>query len=288
MKNVLLFFFSQLVMKKSLYYIGFALLIIFAAIGLFLSAGYAAVRFGWTNSEGIVDEQRDDFIKGENLSWTETAEWITLKAAIIKDQNIINRAAKDAGVEPRLIVENLIGEQLRFFFDDRESYKKFFAPLKILGSETQFSWGVMGVKENTALQIEKNLTDRDSVFYLGSQYEHLLDFKTSASTSTSSSTPISQQRFVRMTDQHDHYWSYLYAGLYIHQIQNQWKAAGFNISDRADIIATLYNIGFANSTPNANPQSGGASIPVGDTTWSFGSLASSFYHSDELITEFPR
>ena len=140
----------------------------------------------------------------------------------------------------------------------------------------------MGIKEETALQIEKNLKDTTSPFYLGSKYENLLDFN------TATSTGITDQRFIRMTDQHAHYYSYLYAGLYLKQIETQWKNAGFNISNRPDILSTLYNIGFKNSKPNANPQSGGAEIPIAGKTYSFGSFAGAFYNSNELLMEFPR
>jgi hypothetical protein len=286
------FFFMQTNLKNILKIVGKTVVIIFAIIGFLLTSVYFAVRFGLTNTDGIIDTQRQEFLSGgnsqqnssgQNLSWQTTPEWQTLKSAVLKDQNAINKASSVSGVPARLIVENLIAEQLRFFYDDRESYKKFFEPLKILGSETQFSWGVMGVKEETAVQIEKNLTDKSSAFYLGDSYSHLLDFKTA---------DIQQERFARMTDQHDHYYSYLYAGLYLKQIEQQWKNAGFDISTkenlRPEILATLYNVGFKNSLPNPNPKSGGAGIPIGTGTMSFGSLAKSFYDSNELINEFPR
>lgn len=277
--------------KKISKIIGIYLVLIFAIIGFSLSVGYVAIKLGWTNTNGMVDNQRQAFLNNTDQtanvssaqnSWESTPEWTTLKEALIKDQGIINRASATSGVPARLIVENLVAEQLRFFFDDRESYKKFFEPLKILGSQTQFSWGVMGIKEDTAIQIEKNLKDTNSSFYLGMQYEQLLSFQSTVNSQQK------EERFTRMTDQHDHYWSYLYAGLYIHQIENQWKHEGFDISKRPDIIATLYNVGFINSKPNANPQSGGASIPLNGQTWSFGSLAQSFYNSSELLDQFPR
>ncbi len=281
-------------MKKILKIIGIAIVLLFALIGFVLTAGYIAIRLGWTNTPGMIDNQRQAFLDGGNNvagqmasvidsssqnSWDNTPEWFTLKAAILKDQVVINRAATTSGVPARLIVENLIAEQLRFYYDDRASYEKFFAPLKILGSETQFSWGVMGIKEATAVNIEKNITATTSPFYLGNQYQHLLDFQ---------STSINQERFTRMTNQDDHYYSYLYAGLYIHQVEHQWLTSGFDISQKPDVVATLYNIGFANSHPHMGAQSGGAAIPLGTVVWSFGSLAKSFYDSNELVNEFPR
>jgi hypothetical protein len=170
-------------------------------------------------------------------------------------------------------------EQLRLFYTERESYKKFFEPLKILGSQTKFSWGVMGIKEDTAIQIENYLKDKTSPYYLGKSFENLLDFQ---------AADIKQERFTRMTDQHAHYYSYLYAGLYLKEVMMQWKTAGFDISDRPDILTTLYNIGFANSKPKSDPQSGGAEINLYGHIYSFGSLGKEFYDSNELTDEFPR
>jgi len=266
------------------------LVYIFAFIGFGLTAGFFAVKYGLTNTSGVIDTQRQNFLDGgktpetttnspSDMYWATLPEWQTIRAAILKDKAVIYRASATAGVSPRLIITQLVVEQLRLFYTERESYKKFFEPLKILGSQTQFSWGVMGTKEETAIEIENNLKNRSSTYYLGSTYEHMLDFKTA---------DIKQERFTRMTDQHDHYYSYLYAGLYLKQIMTQWKSAGFDISGRSDILATLYNIGFNGSRPKANPQSGGAEIKIGDHVYSFGSLAREFYDSNELVEEFPR
>ncbi len=274
--------------------VAFTIIGMFAIIGFVLTVGYIAVRLGLTNSSGIIDNQRQSFLNGADVNgagnatttqyyWQTLPEWQTLRTAVLKDEPTLDRAAQDSGVPARLIIAPLVAEQLRFFFDDRASYEKFFAPLKILGSETQFSWGVMGIKEATAVQIENNLKDSTSPYYLGPQYEHILDFP-----ATTTPTNISQVRFVRLTDQHNHYWSYLYAGLYMAEIEHQWKTAGFDISKQPDILATLFNVGFDNSHPKANPQSGGAPIPIGSQIYSFGSLAGQFYNSRELANEFPR
>ncbi|HYD93175.1 MAG TPA: hypothetical protein VEB18_01815 [Candidatus Paceibacterota bacterium] len=257
-------------------------LYIFAAIGFFLVAGYVAVRIGLTNETGIIDEQRESFIEGgQVVTWEDTEEWAVLEEAIRRDEDVIKRAATDAGVPARLIVANLVAEQLRLFFTEREAYKQFFYPLKILGPQTQFSWGVMGMKEETAIPVEMHLKDPASPFYLGPRYEHLLDFP---ATTTDSKT----ERFVRMTDQHNHYWSYLYAGLYLKQIEAQWSRAGFPIEGEVAILSTLYNIGFERSKPKPDPKPGGAAIEIGGTTYSFGGLAADFYNSDLLLDIFPR
>lgn len=263
------------------------LLYIFAAVGLFFVLGYAAVRFGLTNEPGIIDTQRESFL-GASPSfstyagpWQDSDEWDIVESALRRDADVIKRAAIDSGVPSRLIVANLITEQLRLFFTEREAYKQFFYPLKILGSQTQFSWGVMGMKEETAVAVEVHLKDTSSPFYLGPAYENLFDLP-------ATTTDAKNARFVRMTDQHDHYWSYLYAGLFIKQIEAQWRVAGFPIDGDIAVISTLYNIGFERSVPKADPQVGGSAITIGGKTYSFGGLAAEFYSSDLLLDVFPR
>jgi hypothetical protein len=268
------------------------LVYIFAAIGFLLVVGYFGIKFGFTNQRGIIDNQRQGFISGSTtpvadaagtaaVPWSQTEEWQTLAAAMARDVSPINRAAADSGVPARLIAANLFTEQMRLFFTDREDYKQFFYPLKILGAQTQFSWGVMGMKEATAIQVEANLTDPSSPYYPGAQYEHLLDFP-------ATTTDIKTERFARMTDQHNHYWSYLYAGLFIKEIEAQWKKAGFPIDTNPAVLSTLFNIGFQHSMPNASPQVGGAQITIANIPYSFGGLAADFYNSDLLTTEYPK
>lgn len=263
---------------------------IFAVIGFSLTAVYFAVKFGITNEKGLVDTQRNSFVAIEAQkttkttpqtpgSWQASEEWQPLKTAIIKDKQVIDKVAKETGANSRIITAIVVVEQLRLFSDSREMFKKVFAPLKILGVQSQFSWGVVGIKRETAIEIEKNLKDTTSPYYLGKEYEHLLDFKT---------TDIEQERFNRLTDQHNRYYSYLYEALLIKQLEIQWLQAGYPINNNPAIIATLFNIGFKRSIPNSDPKSGGAPITINGTTYSFGSLAESFYNSEELVNEFPR
>ncbi len=137
------------------------------------------------------------------------------------------------------------------------------------------------MKEDTAVQVENNLKDPTSPFYPGAQYAHVLDFP-------ATTTDITNARFMRMTDQHNHYWSYVYAGLYIKEIEAQWRNAGFPIDGNIAVLSTLYNIGFQHSNPNANPQVGGAAITAGNQTFSFGGLAQDFYDSNQLTDIFPK
>ena len=283
-------------MQKKLKTIFTYIVYFFALIGLFLTLGYFAVKFGLTNEKGVIDAQREAFLKRGELvkkqtvkvetstkisskTWKDLEEWFVIKEALTKDVEVINRASAMADISPRLLVAQVVVEQLRLFTTNREIFKSFFAPLKVLGNQTQFSWGIVGIKQETAIQVEENLTNPTSPFYLGAQYEHLLDFSTSNH---------DEERFMRITDEEDRYYAYLYAALHLKELLVQWKNAGYDISNKPEIVSTLFNIGFAHSKPNANPKSGGASIPIEGTEYSFGSLAKAFYDSSELLSTFPR
>ncbi len=275
-------------MKKLFHYLVYC----FAIIGFVLTSGYFAVKLGITNEKGVIDTQRDTFItKGTSSTthttttptvvpaFTTTEEWKILKDAVHNDREAIYKASAMMHIQPRMIVAILIVEQLRLYHDNREVFKTFFAPLKVLGVQSQFSWGVMGVKQETAIETEEHLKATSSPFYLGTDYEHVLDFSTD---------DHDKERFDRIVNEHDRYYSYLYAAVIIKQLMTQWHTAGFDITKRPEVISTLFNIGFRHSQPHANPKSGGAPIPLGTTTYSFGSLAKEFYYSNELLESFPR
>jgi hypothetical protein len=254
---------------------------ILAGFGLLMIIGYLAVQLGLTNTKGIVDTQHDYFKNQIKMdaSWSNTEEWKILKEAIKKDTDVINKVSIETGVSSRKIVAILVVEQMRLFTSEREIYKKIFAPLKILGNQSQFSWGVMGIKQETARQIEMNLKNNKSPWYLGKESENILDFSTDKT---------DQERFERLTNEVDRYYSYLYASILIKQLEKQWEDAGFPIENNIGVSATLYNIGFVNSLPKANPEIGGAKIEINKTMYSFGGFAQSFYNSDELTDEFKR
>lgn len=272
------------------------LIYVFAIIGFVLVAVYISVQLGWTKSSGIVDTQHDYFKnkltdpRTTTEIWAQGEEWNVLKQAIIKDRESINQAAERTGTKPRLIVATLIVEQLRLFHSNREVFKSVFAPLKILGNQSQFSWGVMGIKQDTARQIEDNLKNPQSPWYLGESYSRLLDYATLTGDLSPTKTVDENdaERFTRLTNEEDRYFSYLYAAILLKELESQWNNAGFPIANRPEVLATLFNIGFINSHPNAEPKVGGAEIEIDSTIYSFGGLAGSFYYSNELLQEFPR
>jgi hypothetical protein len=145
---------------------------------------------------------------------------------------------------------------------------------------SQFSLGVSGIKEDTAKKIELYARDTGSPFYPGPGMDALVAY---AAGQDHNST-----LYNRLTDNKNHYYSFLYAALFTKEIEAQWTGEGYDITARPDVTVTLFNIGFTASKPKDTPQMGGAAITLGSKTYSFGELGALFYKSDELATIFPR
>ncbi|MBU2103666.1 hypothetical protein KKD81_02565 [Patescibacteria group bacterium] len=274
----------------------FVALLLFAGIGLLFSAVFVAMQFGLLNVRGSILDRNAFFAEeteklvvipaqpcvSENekvCAWNETPEWHVVAGGLQKDAAIISRVEQETGVSGRLMAAVVIPEQIRFFTSEREVFKRYFEPLKILGSLSQFSLGVSGIKQETAKKVEEHAEDPTSPFYPGPEAAALLAYPDGVERNA--------ELFRRLTDEKDHYYSYLYTALYLKEVQAQWSAAGFPIDSNPEALVTLFNIGFANSRPNANPQAGGAPISVGGKTYAFGELGADFYRSSELRDLFP-
>ena len=212
------------------------------------------------------------------IPWMNSIEWKTLKQVILRDSALINEAGRLTGVEPRLIAGCLIGEQIRLFNSKREMFKKYLGPVKVLSVQSQFSFGVNGIKIHTAQAVEEHLKDHNSVYYMGRQYEDLLNFETANH---------EQERYNRLVDYRNHLYSYIYTGCILHQTMLQWRRAGYDISNRPDILFTLFNVGFSQSEPKPDPVCGGSRIEVNGNIYTFGAIGFDFYYSGELAKAFP-
>lgn len=265
-------------------------ILLFALIGVIFSFVFVAMQFGWLNVRGSARERNAYFnverkiISNDNdqeikPTWAKSEEWQVIKEVFTRDQYIINQAANDAGIPPRLLLGGVIGEQLRFFAHSRESFKQYFEPLKVLASLSKFSFGIAGLKPDTVKKIDEHLKDTTSVFYLGPDMEHFADYP--------EEVDPEKIRFQRITDTKNPYYPYLYVGLFMRQVQMQWEKAGYPIDNRPEILATLFNLGFNRSIPKADAQGGGAIIILNGQSYTFGQLAYEFYYSDELSNEFP-
>jgi len=300
-------------LKKVLKILSLCLFSIFAIIGFGFTAVFVAMQFGFLNVRGTINERNQFFgsvprVKAASITtatppatvtaattcetkdasgndvpacaWNQSEEWSIVSAGLTKDIPVIAQVSGQTGISERMIASVVVPEQLRFFTSERESYKRFFEPLKILGTMSKFSLGVTGIKQDTAHKIEHNLADANSPFYPGPGSDQFITYPLS--------TSHDSIQYSRLTDSKNHYYEYLYAALCIKEIQAQWLKAGYDISQRPDILVTLYNIGFANSKPKDNPQVGGSPVTVGGTTYSFGELGTLFYQSDELVNPFPK
>ena len=136
----------------------------------------------------------------------------------------------------------------------------------------------MDIKETTAIDIENHLKDTKSPWYLGPKFEHALDYAPGVDNN--------KERFARLTNENDHSWSYMYGGLELRQLAQQWAREKHPIQDRPEIIATLFNIGFGHSHPSDHPSVGGSTLTIANTPYTFGALAYEWYYSGALQVAF--
>lgn len=303
-------------MRKNLKTLLKVLIIIFAIIGFLFTSVFVAMQFGLLNVKGSISDRNAFFEKplkkvtadkssgltsSHNLDsststkavdnpcvdskltscpWNKTREWQVVSGGLLKDKDVIYRVSKETGVSPRLLATIVVPEQTRFFTAEREVFKRYFEPLKILGSLTKFSLGISGIKQETAVLIEKYATDTSTPFYPGENFGQLIEY--------TNVDNHDDQLYARLSDAKDHYYSYLYTAIFIKEIEAQWKNAGYDISNDAGSITTLFNLGFSKSHPNPTPHLGGAQITTGGQVYTYGDLGSLFYNSNELIDIFPR
>mgnify|MGYP000087074870 FL=1 len=271
-------------------------MLVFALIGIGFTAVFVAMQFGLLNVKGSSIERNASFgalpttdnpnhCLGESRTtapcdWASTAEWSVVKSALLKDAEVVEKVASQTGVSERMIVSAVIPEQLRYFTANRESFKKYFEPLKILSSMSKFSLGISGIKQETARRIEEYANDPASVFYPGDSIAALIAYPDGVDRDT--------ELYNRLTDAHNHYYSYLYTAIYLKEIQAQWRASGYDVSTRPDVLVTLFNLGFNASHPNNDPKIAGSVITLGGKDYKFGLLGTLFYQSAQLSTEFPK
>lgn len=287
-------------------------LYLFALIGFVFSGVYIAMQFELLNVRGTIAERNKFFIESTSTSpegnstkntptlitpqavhtkpcltdetpscdWDQTPEWAVVEGGIRKDAQTITRVARETGVSERMIVAVVVPEQIRFFTSNREVFKSWFEPMKILGTLTKFSLGVSGIKQETAELIESHASATSSPFYPGPGMSELIAYNASDNPPT--------VLYQRLTDEKNHYYSYLYTALFIKEVEAQWASAGYDVSKNPEVIVTLFNIGFNKSHPSASPSAGGAVISVGGNDYTYGGLGAEFYHSSALLAEFPR
>lgn len=220
--------------------------------------------------------------------WANYREWKEFCRVVRADSAAIDSVSRITGVESRLIVMCLVGEQIRMFNSSREQFKKYVVPYNRLILTTNRGYGVTGILQNTALKIEKNLFDKSSAFYPGAYYQNCLNVKDSFPELVNDTIEAHKHLTIqRLMKGGDHFYSYLYTAFFLRQFQSHWEKEGFTLAYRPEILGTLYNLGFQKSKPKKNPAVGGSTFNVGDKEYTFGGLCYEFYYSGELMNLFP-
>lgn len=216
------------------------------------------------------------------------AVWKTFCNAVRKDKAAIDSAARIAGVESRMIVMCLVGEQVRMFNASRERFKQYVYPFNSVILPNNRGYGVTSILEHTALRIERQLVDKNSKFYPGDYFYKCLNTTDAAPGLVVDSIKAHQHKTIqRLIKGGDHFYAYLYTAFLIRQYQAHWQREGYDLSYRPEIVGTLFNLGFEKSKPSNNPKVGGSSFKVGDKEYTFGGLCFEFYYSGEMMKDFP-
>ena len=220
--------------------------------------------------------------------WANYREWKEFCSVVRADSAAIDSVSRITGVESRLIVMCLVGEQIRMFNSSREQFKKYVVPYNRLILTTNRGYGVTGILQNTALKIERNLYEKWSPFYPGDYYQKCLNVKDSFPELVNDTIEAHKHLTIqRLMKGGDHFYSYLYTAFFLRQFQAHWEREGFTLAYRPEILGTLYNLGFQKSKPKKNPSVGGSTFKVGDKEYTFGGLCYEFYYSGELMDLFP-
>ena len=220
--------------------------------------------------------------------WANYREWKEFCSVVRADSAAIDSVSRITGVESRLIVMCLVGEQIRMFNSSREQFKKYVVPYNRLILTTNRGYGVTGILQNTALKIERKLYEKWSPFYPGDYYQKCLNVKDSFPELVNDTIEAHKHLTIqRLMKGGDHFYSYLYTAFFLRQFQAHWEREGFTLAYRPEILGTLYNLGFQKSKPKKNPSVGGSTFKVGDKEYTFGGLCYEFYYSGELMDLFP-
>lgn len=226
--------------------------------------------------------------KGSIYAWSNYKAWKQFCNALKSDKNAIDSVSRLTGVESRIIILCVVAEQLRMFNSGREKFKNFVYPYSRLILPTNRGYGVSGILEHTALRIEKTLFNRNDPFYPGDYFRNILNVRDSFPELKRDTIKSHRHTTIqRLIKGGDHYYSYLYTALLLRQFQSHWEKAGFSLSNRPEILGTLFNLGYQKSKPKKNPSTGGSSFRIGDKSYTFGGLCYEFYYSGELQKEFP-
>ena len=220
--------------------------------------------------------------------WSNYQVWKDFCKIVKNDKHAIDSVSRLTGVESRLIVMCLVGEQVRMFNSGREKFKKYVLPFNRIMLPTNRGYGVTGILEHTALRIENTLFNKNSEFYAGDYFQNCINVNDSFPELVNDTIKAHKNKTIqRLIQRGDHYYSYLYTAFLLRQYQAHWERNGFTLENRPEILASLYNLGYQKSKPKKNPVVGGSTFNVGGKDYTFGGLCFEFYYSGQLQELFP-
>jgi len=174
----------------------------------------------------------------------------------------INKAAAVFGIPSRLLVSAI-------YADRRMHYNLLDASLDVLIARNgrDNSIGIAQVRVSTALWVVKTLKDKNSPYYLGGKFENIIPGEM---------TRDEMINYLIFPDS-----NLFIAAAYSAMILKRWKDAGFDIANRVEIFATLYNLGpYRRDETEREPHRN----PVANE---YGYVAKDFYYSAYLRETFP-
>ena len=252
-----------------------------------------AVTIIMRDNKQFIREMKDvnkkaKFNTGSVYAWSNYTVWKQFCNTIIKDKRAIDSVSRLTGVESRIIVMCVVGEQLRMFNSGREKFKQYVYPYSRLILPSNRGYGVSGILEHTALRIESTLFNEKDPFYPGDYFQQTINVRDSFPEVINDSISSHKHKTIqRLIKGGDHYYSYLYTAFLMRQFQAHWERNGFDLSNRPEILGTLFNLGYQKSKPKKNPEVGGSTFKIGEKDYTFGGLCFEFYYSGELQDAFP-
>ena len=220
--------------------------------------------------------------------WSNYQVWKDFCNIVRKDRYAIDSVSRLTGVESRLIVMCMVGEQVRMFNSGREKFKKYVLPFNRIMLPTNRGYGVTGILEHTALRIENTIFNKKSEFYAGDYFQNCINVNDSFPELVNDTIKAHKLKTIqRLIQRGDHYYSYLYTAFLLRQYQAHWERNGFTLENHPEILGSLFNLGYQKSKPKKNPVAGGSTFDVGGKDYTFGGLCFEFYYSGQLQDLFP-
>ncbi len=192
----------------------------------------------------------------------------------------INKYSKELGVDPRIVGGVIYVEDFRSLTTPKGFIEGKLEGRWITRMLLEMKGATIGVGQMSREEmwrIIKNFNDANSKFYMGKNFENYVtekDFENSEKGIEYVKNGIHGYVFTDPDVQ------VKFVASMIAQFQAQWKNEGYDISDKPEILGTLYNIGFKNSNPKKDPQSGGSMNFIFGKQMNFGDATKAWHDSN--------